>query len=290
MGAIIILKRCATGATESTLVVNRLSTHKIQEGHYDPNADESSFQVTIKGHDCSWLKIDAMVDGLFQAHQSIRDGQGYVWEHGADWCAWRARRGEFGSPMVVKKLLRDAIARIAAKHRLPGTESEWLPLGEFTLEGPQLYLVDPGLSGSDLEGVKLDSPAGVYGVFIRSMAFGRDHRVSRLRVVLRGSKPSLGPGIGKCQVDTGRFLVCDHRAFSKVRAETEAAGLKAFFGNMSECGHGVARLSGVPVYHTESGFGDGSYPIFELREATARVGAEVEFIRANEDYPKPEVE
>ncbi|MBI5387057.1 MAG: hypothetical protein HZA90_20490 [Verrucomicrobia bacterium] len=230
-----------------------------------------------------------MVDEFFRANPNIEDGKDYVWRSNPDWCCLRARRGEFCSPAVVKRQLRDAVSRIAAKYSLPdvlngrsskqfGNESDWVTMGNLRLEGPHLLLVDPGLSGDDQEGLRLDSPAGNYEVLIRVMAFGPDHRVSRLRVVLQGGTPALGQVIEKGAVDTGRFAVCDDRAFRHARSESDAAALKDFFARMSKSCYGVVELSGVAVFHTECGFGDSSYSIFELRQRSKRIGVEVEFI------------
>ena len=141
---------------------------------------------------------------------------------------------------------------------------------------------------SKKDGLIVKLPPKLYSIEAKGVSYEGDRRIAGLRVIQKGVSGTRGKKIGKTWVDTGLTSVCEFERFSR---EWKALGkdaeekLEEEYGKGADCG--VFRLSkkGSPVLYASSGFGDGTFPVFELRDGTKRVGFEVEFITANQPYP-----
>jgi hypothetical protein len=163
-----------------------------------------------------------------------------------------------------------------------GVEGDWLAIGELRVERGALCAVDPMLFDAD-DGVVARVAPGKYVLEGKVMDFDGDLRVSRLRAFRRGTEPALGGQVGKVGVDSGHVSVSDIEAaydglsyeaeqeFADQRAELQIEG-----GEIVEFAVGDKT---VAIAVCESGFGDGSYPVFELRSGREVVGLEIEFLQ-----------
>ena len=157
------------------------------------------------------------------------------------------------------------------------------------LRGDHFLVCDFQFIPSKEEGLLVRLAPGTYTVEAAAMDYGGDRRIARLRVRQKSVAGKLGKKLGETWTDTACTSVCDFKAFKK---DWDSAGgaaedklLEAGLDNLEGCG--VFRLSkkGVPVVYATSGFGDGSFPVFELRHESGRVGFEIEFIAADTPYP-----
>lgn len=134
-----------------------------------------------------------------------------------------------------------------------------------------------------------DLPPGDYIVAARCMQWGTDRRVSRLRVVLKGSSVQLGKEIGSVCTDTAVIGVFDLDVFSAAwRDHPEAAANKMedhVTGEEIYSSFALDEQHRAVMAFAHTGFGDGGYPVYELLSGSKRVGVEVVFIKENEPYP-----
>jgi hypothetical protein len=168
-----------------------------------------------------------------------------------------------------------------------GQFTDWLSFCDFRLESGVVAICDPAFAPpeTDME-VSLQLPPGLYAVEGRGVAFGTDHRVAALRCVRSGSSNlSKGSQIGEVGVDTGRIGLCDVEEFG---AAVDQIGEDAFSELLDESDFGAGVITpkeGVIFPFVDSGFGDGTYPVFGLRSGNELVGFEVILIAEDEKYP-----
>jgi hypothetical protein len=176
-----------------------------------------------------------------------------------------------------------------ARSSKQGKISEWLDFCTFTLKGPQFLIVDVAFLPSKPDGLLVKSPPGQYRVQAKGTAYGTDRRVSRLRAFQEGSTGILGEQIGEAWTDTARTAFCDFKVFAKAWGKDDEASFAKIETMLDEAeNQGVAVLDkavGAVAPFVPSGFGDGSFPVFELTQKGKRVGFEIEFIADNAPYP-----
>jgi hypothetical protein len=172
-----------------------------------------------------------------------------------------------------------------------GTQSEWLDFCEIGLSGLRFLVVDASFVPSAEDGLLIEAPPGQYEVQAKCIDYGGDVRVSRLRVSLKGKQYRLGPELGKTWTDTATTGLCDYEVFSRAWGDDDDASYEKISGTNEESGNcGIAVLdagTGALMPFVSSGFGDGSYQVFELLDGPQRVGFEVEFIPEHSPYPFP---
>lgn len=173
-----------------------------------------------------------------------------------------------------------------------GRESEWLGFTQLDLSEGRLLICDLGFIPSEDDGLLVELPAGRYEVQAKVMEYAGDQRVSRLRLAPSGIAASLGEQLGETWTDTAQTSICDFTAMSR---HFEAAELDddAFGEQLDQtreeqgvCGVlelDAARRAVAPF--VDSGFGDGTFPVFALIAGGQRVGVEIEFIAAETAYP-----
>ena len=170
-----------------------------------------------------------------------------------------------------------------------GEPSPWLEFCKLELKGARMLVVDAQFVPSEKDGLVVELPAGNYAVQAVVTNFGGDRRIARLRVRLPGGDPQLGAQIGETWTDTASTGICDLETFAKAWGTDNEASyriIEPFLDTGAE--FGVAELeaaSGAVMPFVNSGFGDGSFAVFELTENGRRTGFEVEFITADEKYP-----
>lgn len=163
-----------------------------------------------------------------------------------------------------------------------GLFTPWLPFLQMPVKGNGFFLTDMR-PGPTEDGLKVELAPGNYRVEVQGFVRGSDRRCARFRVYLEGSKPKLGQQLGTVATDLATMGFYDPKCFQSLRKQGSeeffAWGESAF--DASKSSHGVLvhdlKRSAILPYVT-SGFGDGTYPVYELTQLNRRVGFEVEFI------------
>jgi hypothetical protein len=168
---------------------------------------------------------------------------------------------------------------------------EWLKkYSQYVVPGG-LQDLPPGAQLQSLGGAQTPYalPPGHYEVAARYMQWGRDRRVSRLRVVLKGSSVQLGKKVGGVCTDTAAIGVCDLDVFSAAwRKNPKNAANKMEYHVTGEEIYGSFALdeqNRAVMAFAHTGFGDGEYPLYELVSGSKRVGVEIVFIEEKQPYP-----
>jgi len=170
-----------------------------------------------------------------------------------------------------------------------GEHTDWLEFCNLDLKGSRVLVVDAQFVPSEKDGLLVELPPATYLVQAKVANYGGDRRFSRVRVFRAGSGPQPGGKIGETWTDTATTGICDFEVFSKAWGSDEetADRFQETQGNASE-DFGVAVLdadAGAVMPFVHSGFGDGSFSVFELTEHGQRVGFEIEFIAGDAKYP-----
>jgi hypothetical protein len=190
-----------------------------------------------------------------------------------------------------------------------GQQTDWISLGQFELVSGKLLVEDPSgepgavypsyghvLVNGKLVEIKpapnpvVHLPPGTYVAEVRCMQWGKDRRVSRLRVVLKGSRVQLGKEIGGVNTDTAVIGVCDLDVFSAAWDNFPGGdpGSEVEYHVTGEEKYGVFALDKqhrAAMVFARTGFGDGGFSIYELVSGSKRVGVEIVFIKEKEPYP-----
>ena len=170
-----------------------------------------------------------------------------------------------------------------------GEESDWLDFCDLQVGGKSIWVGDANFVPHEGDGFLVAVDPGCYSVRAKAIDFGGDKRVSRLRVCRQDAQPEVGGKIGDTWTDTAITGICDHEVFAEIWGEDDDASdaiIRPTLDDYSDC-HGIAVLDQarhVIMPFVDSGFGDGSFPIFELTQGGHRIGFEVEFIRKDEPY------
>ncbi len=171
-----------------------------------------------------------------------------------------------------------------------GKETDWLYFCELNLRSGKLLVVDPSYGPKPDQGLLVDLPTGKYVIQARVLNYGPVRYVSRLRVLIQESTPTVGKSIGTVGNDTAQIGVCDHEVFSEAWGDDDDASLEKIQNTLWDAEeHGVAVLdeeNGAVMPFVSSGFGDGEYHVHELLSDGKLAGVEVEFIKAETEYPE----
>jgi hypothetical protein len=163
----------------------------------------------------------------------------------------------------------------------------WQELGILPVRSGKVWVGDAQFAASEGDGEVVELAPGNYEGRIRRLNFDGDIRVSHLQLVQVGAVPQRGAQIGETWADTASQGVCDFEIYRLVSADYEP------YWEQSE----AALTSGEPgryvhdaereavLIHTESGWGDGTFKLFELIDDGRRVGIEVEMIDPDDPFP-----
>lgn len=169
-----------------------------------------------------------------------------------------------------------------------GERTDWLDFCELELKGSNILIVDTQFVPSEKDGLLVALSAGKYTIQAKTVNYGGDRRVSRLRAFQAGTNPKLGEEIGKTWTDTAMTGICDFETFSKAWGNDNHASyavIEPFFESGEDFGVAVFdAASGAVMPFVHSGFGDGNFPVLELLAARKRVGFEIVFIAGDEEY------
>ncbi|MEQ1824197.1 MAG: hypothetical protein ABL949_16945 [Fimbriimonadaceae bacterium] len=170
----------------------------------------------------------------------------------------------------------------------PGVELPWVPFGSLTIHSGKLFIGDGQMAPLE-PGVIVDLEPGTYEVARQKMDFDGDFRVATMRVVLPEVQFSRGPSLGESWADTATQAVCDHERYKAAYDELgEAAYWEKFDDELCTDDGDIVNLdpeNGAVLFITSSGWGDGSFPVFELLHEGKRVGVEIEMIRPGTSCP-----
>jgi hypothetical protein len=239
----------------------------------------------------AWVLAAALVVQLFGTVGRANGRKTMVWPGPTAWKGRISKETDWISfcqfELVSGKLLvKDASGPPTADLLPP----EWLKkYSKYVVTGG-LENLPPGSQLLPLGGAQThyDLPPGDYVVAARCMQWGKDRRVSRLRVVLKGASVQIGKEIGGVNTDTAAIGVCDLDVFSAAwRDHPGDAANKMEYHVTGEEIYGSFALDKhrAVMAFAHTGFGDGGFPIYELVSGSKRVGIEIEFIKEKEPYP-----
>jgi hypothetical protein len=156
-------------------------------------------------------------------------------------------------------------------------ESQWLSVEPFPLVGERLEICDClSTPHEDTEGYPLGS--GAYDLFVKVITDAVEKRISRLRIIAPSCQPTLAESIGHVSVDGGAVSLfdvdpivgCDPEVLMDLEDRVAGTVMK---GPVKFFSFGPTRVAMI-----QSGYGDGTYPMFALRDGENLVGLEVEFL------------
>lgn len=157
--------------------------------------------------------------------------------------------------------------------------STWYSVATLPVTSGSLDVAD--ILGTGRVGVPV--PDGIYGIEARLIDFGGNLRLSRLRARADGANVSLGEKRGKVAVDFGHVKIADFQALRSGLSVQEVHELDELTLTFMNVFCDICQLNfeskSVCFVVCESGFGDGTYPVFALRSGDQIVGLEIEFIR-----------
>ena len=175
-----------------------------------------------------------------------------------------------------------------------GVFSTWLSCGTVPIIGGALQFVELrvlGLRGEEEhECVEVPVEPGQFVVEFRGVKYGCDGRIAAMRVFAVGATPKRGKKLKEIPVDLGGIAVVDigavHQSMKEKQAIHEKWMEKILYGDdESLIGVCVWRPTKTEILYVDGGFGDGTYPVYQLVSARKVVGLEIEFISEGEVYP-----
>jgi hypothetical protein len=168
-----------------------------------------------------------------------------------------------------------------------GAETDWMRCCGFELKGSRLWIGDLAFVPAEDAGVSAELPTGKYEIAVMGVAYGEDRRAARLRVASSDGK--LGAKLGSFGTDWGVAGVCDIDRMDNLVERDEEGYLEwlgEFMGqDFATPGVALCEPADTKVVYSPSGFGDGTFTVFELRTDGQLVGLEVEFIEPETPYP-----
>jgi hypothetical protein len=156
---------------------------------------------------------------------------------------------------------------------------EWYEVGTIRVNSGNLEIADLGVRS----GVSFSVPTGLYRVEGRLIDFSGSLCPSRLRARLDGTNGLLSQEESTISIDIAHCWVADLRDVLRRLTDRQADELsrRAAYANHGCCEVCEMQLDSERVEYVvcQTGFGDGSYPVFSLNARRQIVGLEVEFVR-----------
>jgi hypothetical protein len=174
---------------------------------------------------------------------------------------------------------------IPAKGSMP-TKQEWIPFCEFELKGTRLCFSDSCGPG---DGVSIALASGHYSVTTLCFSYGSFVRVAAVRIERKGTHGAVCKAVGEFCVDVGGVGISDIDKLETLSDErfTEWAEQYAYTGDRPAAGIYPCPEADTEMLFTNSGWGDGVYPVYSIVQGGQVVGAEARFIEPDEPYPFP---
>jgi hypothetical protein len=182
--------------------------------------------------------------------------------------------------------LSRSFGRATQKRGQSPDEMVRISFANFELRGTRLGFSDPwGI----LDAVPIICPSGRYLLEAECFRYGSDARIARVAATLAGRQGERGSLHGAFGVDVGNACIFDYDAIEGYADSAGGAFGKWVEDNINE--HLRAQsgmIACVPaktfVEYFSSGFGDGTYPVYELRDDYEIVGAETVFLEPGTPY------
>jgi hypothetical protein len=169
-----------------------------------------------------------------------------------------------------------------------GVESDWLLWTHWTQEDDPVCVVDTSMWGSPEERVTIRLPKGEYRVEVKVISFGWDQRFSRLRMFSTGDPVKLGKQLDKVPIDAGSLCFFHSKTGALLMKPKVRDRLKKMWQSPADRKYAfhsrISRNAG-PLGMLSTGFGDGRYPVKQLKKGAAVVGFEIVFLRSDSEYP-----
>ena len=230
------------------------------------------------------------------AHQSVgmaAEDFMLMYSRAAEWLDFHPTHATIGEHVDLASgpladLLTSTLTGSEAETGTSGVESDWLFHSEFKLHGKRLQMLDVFMAGNDDEGVILDASTGVYVVEARVVTYGIDRRISHVRVHPKGQVVTVGARAGEVGVDLAAVAICDVDRLAgwanDHQDEWQRWGDKLWFHRTAHAGIYTCEPAKTVVPFVDSGFGDGTYPVYYLMRDGRPVGLEAEFIPPGTPY------
>lgn len=184
----------------------------------------------------------------------------------------------------VKRQKRDFPAGLSIKTKASrGTETQpedlgWMHVMSTEVLGHKIGVTD-GAGGAWDECIVASTEPGTHDVFVRIMAYGKFRRIGGCRMIRQGFASTGISPLGSVAIDLGSALFSDIEPI----LTCEEVVLEALWDRLSDLtleSRLLACLAFGPttMIQVSSGWGDGSYPAFQLRDGETPVGIEVRFM------------
>jgi len=155
----------------------------------------------------------------------------------------------------------------------------------FTLKGPKLIVHDPTYGLATTDSVTVELPPGRFTVEVDLVPNKEDGGfvVGAFRMRSGSRKGTSRRLLGRVVVDAACVVFYDLEAFKSAFENDPRAYFRHVEPLMDRtdlvlAGH-LPRKKSLEIALCYSGYGDGTYPIYELRHDGRRIGIEAQFIR-----------
>ena len=132
------------------------------------------------------------------------------------------------------------------------------------------------------DAVSIRVSVGVHLIEAKLIDFNGSLCLSRIRACAAGAKPLLGPRVGQVSVDSGAVAIADLDALRATLTDDDEDEFSELTGDLmgrfGEIVHLKFGRRSVRFAVYQSGFGDGTFPVFALKAGRRIIGIEVEFI------------
>ena len=172
------------------------------------------------------------------------------------------------------------------KGGVKGVPSEWLPVAEITVSHGSLWAGDPYVCDGE-DGCMIDVPNGDYIVEAQGYDFDGIRIIGRARARLASASDVLmGEMVGDTGTDSALIAICDMGSVDAAVAG-DNDGFQAFIDEYDFQRYGVIQFQmkgEIAIPYVNSGFGDGTGPMYRLMAGDRCVGLELDFVCDDPDH------
>jgi hypothetical protein len=187
---------------------------------------------------------------------------------------WKLKPVKSECKTELETFLKTRRKKLHGKDRI---ESDWLFAGLFPLIGGRLEICDSlAVPDEDTEGFPLRP--GTYDLHLKVMTDSIERRISRLRIVSQDRRYRHAESIRHVSVDGGAVSIFDADPVAGCDPEVLMDLEDRIVGMVPQGLTKFFSFGPTSVAMIQSGYGDGSYPVFALRDGEELVGVEVEFL------------
>jgi hypothetical protein len=181
--------------------------------------------------------------------------------------------------MLLSDTMKDDIGMYPGDGVVGQERPTWYEVGKLRVESGSLDIADLPL----IEGVRITVPDGLYVVEARLIDFAGSLCLSRLRIRLDGVAAILGPKRGDLPIDLAHCHIADFQTMRNGLTADELDELNELALSFADVFCDLCSLNfetkSVAFVVCKTGFGDGTYSVYALRDQYRDVGLEVEFIK-----------